>query len=74
VGDGTNRLENSNCQNLDYARLPEKPHGCFRSNFSKKWVGLTACSVGGALLKLMKRVSQAPNLQNIYLKKHVVPF
>jgi len=39
VGDGTNRLENSNCQNLDYARLPEKPHGCFISNFSKKLGG-----------------------------------
>jgi|TARA_B110000459_G_scaffold201371_1_gene251896 hypothetical protein len=34
----------------------------------QKWVSLIACRVGCAVLKVIKRVSQAPNLQNIYLK------
>ena len=39
----------------------------------QKWVSLIACRVGCAVLKVIKRVSQAPNLQNIYLKKRVAP-
>jgi len=37
----------------------------------QKWVSLIACRVGCAVLKVIKRVSKAPNLQNIYLKKRV---